>query len=349
MFSHLYFISWFRLSLLGLCNNPSTNGVQSYTNSSGNLIIEDCSFSRSALYSGKGAVICCDHASTNMTLIRCMFYNCKVSGNSAGAIWFYAYSNGISTLSKVCGSYCSASSNQYHHFGYFHTGSGQPNIMDFVSICNCPDSSVGEYSFDCNNGNQRLTNVNSSKNKVVSMSGYSARSPQTLTISYSTFFSNHATSHSCLEITDSPSRVLSYSNMISNTNPSRSLIYVTGSNAFSIVSCIFSSNTNCLIESSASTVTMNNSTIQHSGTISIGSFTNKSNLFTTTPTYVIIHFNSYHCFAENLDVPSTPSLTPYVGSLPRTYDDNWEYKCSIGLSSYFSIAMIFYLSHVIIE
>ena len=97
--------------------------------SSDDVLISDCCFLRSSLFTGDGGVIYVNGGSFSLNINLSIFYFCSCS-SEGGAIFF---SSPYSFLNHICASSCFASGN--YHFAYlfgYHT-----NRIDYLSISLC--------------------------------------------------------------------------------------------------------------------------------------------------------------------------------------------------------------------
>jgi len=145
---------------LGCINEKIASG-RSF--SSGNIIIGDCSFSRSQTLNDSGGVIYLVLPST-LNVSYSMFYLC--SANPYGGAFHVQTS--YTFLFMICASRCKASS--YHHFGLF--GSSGINYFEFLSISQCSDNTNGMDSISLNEGEQMTKNINSSFNQASHYAGF---------------------------------------------------------------------------------------------------------------------------------------------------------------------------------
>jgi len=313
------------------CERESDNQVRSYDQKSIN--ISDCSFLRSSLYSGNGAIIYASGGTYTIYVSFSMFFNCACSFEG-GSIYF---SSLLSSLRMVCANKC-YSSSQYH-FAYLKAS--QKNQGEFISILNCSHLYGGYYSMQFNSGNQKIGSTNSSMNHALRYSGIGIISPLTFSCSFCTFTDNQVTEYTCLYLSFN-SGFLSFANIVANNSPSSEygILLILGTEP-KIQNCIFKRNQNTLFCVFSGSLEISHSIISHldglfSISKTISTYNNNSIDLSTGnmnwETYILKLFNSFHCNADN------PVITPIQ---VITYNHIWYYTNSNAIPMILSIIILF--------
>jgi len=279
----------FRLALLRAeCAESMPSGQRYYSLSSGTFELFDCNFFLLSSYSGDGAVVRVTGLS-DMIIKKCSFGNCNCGSNNGGAI----YGSSMKILIESCCAYdCIAYSGCFLYI----TGTNAYSLQK-VSILNCPSGHNGHHPMRTASGQQQLTQVNSSGNKVIHTSGICIESPSSLLCSFCTFADNKSSYHLCFYLYGStPNRNVANSNFVNNyqTDSSYGVVHVDGSAAFT--KCIFADNYQQLFTASSS-VTLTDSFIQHSFGLG-GNLLTTSCKFERTSTHAIAHFSTQMCPAD---------------------------------------------------
>lgn len=295
-----------KVGIVSECNSPNIELGRSYNESSINAF--DCIFSRMAMLTGSGGVICVTSAGLSLNITECIFSNCSCS-YQGGAIYFLSLN---ATMRKVCAFRCS--SNAYYHFGYL--GSTQAKEFSLLSISYCSYSAVQSYSLSLNDGTH-TSNIyqNSSNNKAMQQSAIIFFHGTSFSSSYGSYVNNTVSVQVCIEFCYVVGS-MTYSNIIGNNSPAYGVINSNGS-GITVSYCIMQNNTNALFCVVFGGMTIANSMISHSDTWHASTNVATSNLTTNimVPTYDIPFFNSHYCLTL-FDSIATPVSTPEKTLVP---------------------------------
>jgi len=273
------------------CVSENINVGRSYN--SKNITALDCFFSRLSQYKGSGGVINVDGGSYSMNVSNSAFYNCTCS-SYGGAIFFTSLS---STITMICAHRCSAN---YYHFAHIRTD--QQNRVEYLSMSSCSHLTIGNYPFYLFSGFQSVDNTNCSLNNANQISCVAFATPLSFTSLYCTLANNRVAEYMCIYLYQN-SGTLYFANIVQNNSPSYGIVYVfTGSPK--IYYCIFANNENNLFNTYSGSPDISHCFISHSGTLSLGT----NNTYTVEHTYVLEHYMTNYCYADNPLIVNTPSI-----------------------------------------
>ena len=283
-----------------------------------NINISNCYFSRlSAIVDTNGGVIAVWGSSYSMIINFYMFYNCA-SGNSGdgGAIYFYSTN---SSLIMICANRCSCASDSYSG-NFAILSASQVNHVEYLSVTHSSPTKLGRKSIYLIMGNQRMDNTNSSMNNAREASGVYIESPSSFTSSHCTFSNNQVSSHQCLYLSSSTGTIsIDFTNIVHNNSPYDGVVSSGGTVSKNLMFCVFKNNSDHLFCVYSGSLDISHSFIIHSSSsfstrTSVSTIINNTN--TTTNTYQLQFFNSFHC---NADIP-IPQRT-FDKSPERTLDE----------------------------
>jgi len=233
-----------------------------------NVDIGNCFFQRINLFNGDGGVIYASKSIYSMRISYTSFHDCSSSSNG-GAICYNATS---SELNKICAKNCS--SKVSNHFAYL--GSNQINNVCYLSMTACSKTAIGHSSINVINGNQSINNNNMSLNIMKYVSGiYFGDTPFT-EARFCTVYKNSVSEHVCIYYINAHG-IFSFSNIIQNNSPKALGVVRLYSGTLTMDQCIFSNNQNILFYVQTK-ITISNSFIYHSGTLTSGTVDLKTNI-----------------------------------------------------------------------
>jgi len=271
------------------CTNYPSD-TRSFILSTGALTVQNCVFSRSSTYSGDGSVIYYS-GNSQFTLKESSFYKC-CSSSSGGAI--IATSNDL-FFYKVCARECKCLS--YGEFSFIsNTGKGE---FSFVSMLYCSDDNNGNYPVYMQGGNQIFGDSNSSYNYVAVASGFCFDSPSQLSVTYSSFSNNRATSRICVYFhRGSGNRNMEKCNIINNNSPTGGVVISNYGGDYTLNDCIMIDNIDKVLCAEDATLRVNSCYIYHSGDIYTGNVIFANLQLIKTAPFPLTHFYTYYCQAE---------------------------------------------------
>ena len=335
-FFHKYFMSMY---LLCLWNDFFAGSVSSTfqntritTYGSNNFYLLDSIFILLTT-SSTGGAITLTSLTLNLLIEKTSFYSCN-SDSDGGGVYFNC--PGSCVFNLICGEKC------YGHHGsllFCLTSNSLKNEAHFLSCVRCPNSlTLGvRYSLYFDNGFQNLKNVNSSLNSIRHQApGIAIYNPNSVSSVFCTF-SNTQVQEAGITIWlsgGSGSRILSQWNVVSNGCTTGWPNVYDGS-GYTMSHCIFKDNLHILFSSG---VTVEYSRIIHLGTIGTSNIISSNT--SQTNTFIIIHFSSENCHAENKFAFPTIKETPInTQPPPRTYMDIPSFiiiSCKISSNSFIS-------------
>ena len=292
------------------CINESLTQGRSYYES--NISVVDCVFSRTLTYDGDGGVIYVFIGSKyNMNVSYSMFSNI-VSSGKAGAIFFSSQS---SSIKMNCAYRCSCGATKMGQFAFLQTS--MENQVDYLSVTQCSYTTNGIYTVYLSQGYEIVDNTNNSMNWAIMCSGLYVISPSKFTSSFCTFANNKVSESVCVYFS-SNSGNMSYANIVHNNSPlTNGVVYIWGGFP-KMFHCIFDNNQNTLFNILSGSLTIFNSFISHSSTLSSGttvSITNNNNSIDLDipleirQTYQFQFYNSFFCYADDPLPIQTPLNT----------------------------------------
>jgi len=270
------------------CNNNSYSEGRYYIDKEIN--ISQCFFSISYVFSGNGGIICVSGGTFSMRVIFSMFFNCSCT-NNGGAIFF---SSSNSNLRMICTNKCTCGSDSCGHFADLFAS--HLNLVEFLSVSLCSPTANGFYSLWLEFGNQKVDNINSSKNNAKHYSGICIQPSYLFTSFYCTFSNNSVSQSKCLLFHSKPGRV-AFANIVHNNSPSLGVVYIYGGGSPKLISCILHSNQRTLFCVWSGSLVVSHSFIYHLGEFSYGTplSTDTNNSFVLKQTYFIEYSGSQLC------------------------------------------------------
>jgi len=284
------------LRLLHSCLNENIPSGRSIpANPSENVIIDNCFFIRNQVFSGSGGIISIEGVQISLSLKYTIIHESS-SSLYGGALFTYGLSK--SEIKMCCGSCCSSG---YDHFGYIAVISTNDHIIYGLSLTKCSSGSQGEDAINIACGYEQITQTNMSNNFANYVAGPLIQNPQGMKMSYCTYSNNRPSQSVCFRSQQGSGSIhVLNSNFVSNTSPLASGIFETKhSSVFSLDSCIFYGNSNTLFYAATGSITISNSYISHLGTTQYGTVYNNNNAATVEETYLIMHFGTFYCPANN--------------------------------------------------
>jgi len=294
------------------CINADIDSGRSYNNSPANCTVLDCFFQRHSVSSSDGGIIYYTSLHCFLSITNTMFYNCRVGKtNQGGAIYFWC-TGGQSIISKVCAYMCNSQSGTCH-FGFICSSKTLINKANLFSMSHCSHETSGFHPLLLIDGVQSLRSANISDNNANENSGFTSESPNTLSVMCCTFTNNKVSHTTCFRFYGGVGSLsFSLSNVIGNNSPGGVGVFFIGKNSFVVDSCVFFENSNTLFYAYSGTLSICNSFIVHSSSMTYGSVTTtNNNSFIKHPSFILEHFNSYYCHADN-PVNPNPSPTPTI-------------------------------------
>jgi len=295
------------------CVKESDTSGRSYENI--DIDIEDCSFSRSAVYTDNGGIIAVWIEKT-LQIVSCSFYECS-STQMGGAIY---YSKTSATINKVCASQCSADNC---HFALFQCSIGS-NIQ-YMSINQCSKQYTGTSPIQFGSGTSVISMINISNNKANYRSCASFISITSLDASYCTFHDNRVGDSYCF-FTTGTYGTFSYLNFLENNSTNDISIIYHGLTDLSMEYCIFANNEGLLFNGFFGKLTIAHCFISHSGSLVTNSVTiSNNNSFTNKETYYLAQYGAAYCPTDA--PPCTPALSPLETPIITPNESPLETPC----------------------
>jgi len=271
------------------CNLERLAQGRSYNND--NIQVDNCLFSRFAIFVGDGGVMNVDGGDYSLNVTNSIFYNCSCS-NFGGSIYFVSTS---SCLINCCANRCHAYKN---HFAYIHASSG---FYEQISISSCSYLSTGYYPIRLITGGQIIIRTNSSSNKAEWTSAILIENPSSFFSSYCTFFFNKASDCICINFNLICGK-MSSANIIQNDSPNRYAVVSQYVGSITMEYCVFNLNQNYLFQINPGSLTLSHCFISHIGSFSSLTpvVTSNNNSKISTASYEISYFGSHYCFGQDL-------------------------------------------------
>jgi len=210
---------------------------------SGDYYVFDCYF-LCISYLGKGGSICCDNVASCYLLIeKSVFRNISSNGYDGGGVYFQS-SSGSAVFYSVCGEWCrtNGGSSKNGDFCYCSVGNNGINEFHLSSYISCSDNSNGASPIMIIMGFQKGTDLNSTRNNVISYSLGVLMLSQTSDFRFWNMYNNSCTDYTGLRFCGGIFKV-SFSSFVSNYQRF-GLLYQDSaySQDSSIESCIFLNN-----------------------------------------------------------------------------------------------------------
>ena len=260
-----------------------------------NINIKNCLISV-FLPSGSGGSIYIS-GSYYLNVSETTFYQCWASVDG-GAI----YTSGILNifLNKICGIYCKSANHLYSYLGILND---QNIFLNLISISQCFNNTIGYVSLCLYQGNQNITNTNSSFNKNIYISGVYYVNPINMNSNFCTFFNNTVKDNRCIQLYGNKGYISKF-NIINNNSPSLGVVYVGAGNYYLNESIFYNNQINLFYSNSGSSLTLYNCIINQIfntyGIINLNFINNistnsyKINFFTTQFIYsnILINYNN---------------------------------------------------------
>jgi len=197
--------------------------------------------------------------SVDLFVEDCVFCEC-----SAGGIYFNCGNNGASMLMRICAYNCHTSLSDFKsgQFAYVITKNIKRNDIDLVSISHCGRevSSDKSHPIYLLYGNQKVSYLNSSNNKVYWYSGFSSDAALTFNMTYSSFYDNFASHSVCIYYhiaQRNNDQKFSFCNFVRNISPVSPGVFVINNDYnehefdfLYLIDCIFQDNQNDLFYNS---------------------------------------------------------------------------------------------------
>ena len=284
--------------------------------------IQDCTFISLFCFTS-GSVIFGQGITGSFDLFSCTLYNCS-SVVSGGAIFYDCGSGGNCNIDKVCASHCFFtgnynSGNERGQFGFILTSNMKNNSINYLSMLKCaPQMQNGVGSLCLRYGKHYIMNINSSKNQCLYSAMAESVGGNSTFISRCSFVDNVIQNYHNLYLNGGiHSNLIEYCNIIKNNGPSYGVISVQYICIYSLKNSILINNSEYLFGSYGGyggdcVLTVLNCFVYHSGTLTRlvnGGKVNLLNIeYSITPTYPIIHLESFYCGAEIPLLKQTPNI-----------------------------------------
>ena len=272
-----------------------------------NILILDCFF-----INMNHCCIILTNSNTNISIISCLFNECKTDLIEGVAIRLYSNSI-LLFLSKVCGSNCYSTSSNYllGQFCYFLLNSNINNSIEYLSLQYCsPYSNINRNScLFFRDGLFNIKNLNSSKNYPSRNSAILFHYGSKGYVCNSNIINNLAREYCTIQSTGNSASNYLNLNVINNSQDtsSRGVIYAFSSN-IQFEKSIFINNYLMLFYKDSNSLKVSNSYIIGSYNQYNSNIQNCFNLITST--FNLIHFNTFFCNAINpLNIKTIPKLT----------------------------------------
>jgi hypothetical protein len=303
--------------------NPTNINAQTFSSrrsyTGAYIYVSNCLFISITSASLGGALHCT--SATYFLVETCSFFTCRTSAGNGGAIYLVNTNDGQTVLHKVCGYDCcttySSSSNSYGQFSYIdvYNVASSKNCVNYSSITSCVNQNSNSNHILSNKyGNICFLSVNVSLNKCYGRSAiycypFSDLNSVTCSLTYSTFASNIALGHTCINLWMSDAKFeIKSCNILRNTqvsDTSDGIIHTCGNLAIEN-SCILENTATYIFYQSSSsyTITLTNCTVDTT--------THNQNLIiqsTVTKSFILAlnHFSTQNCHAG---YDSVGNLTP---------------------------------------
>jgi hypothetical protein len=311
--------------------------------SDGGVYILNSLFNRFTSTSDGGALYC----STSVTYLlieSTSFFSCKTSAQYGGAVYFHNTNNGQSVLYGVCCNDCcstyTSSSNGQFAYIYVRDNVLNKNYFNYSSIARCVNGNSNScYTFFHWYGKICCPSVNTSLNKCYTQnfcSGSSADSSSvTASLSYSSFTDNNVFGYICIYFRGgNTKREIKCCNVIRHTHPSTSWGVIYATNLTIKDSCIIENNAPYYFESSSSTITLSNCTVDK--TTKIGNLIIQN---TATKSFILTlnHMSTQNCHAEYTFAISPSNKKEFYCS----YKNN---QCVVRISDFFTLNWVFLIT-----
>jgi len=300
--------------VLALCSLEDIISGRSYTVTSGDFSILDCSFQRFGTFVGNGGVMYCVGAK-NSNISNCIFYNISVSGEG-GAIYCDG-GNGNVCINGVCAEICSCT--ERGHFAFIKNDNDDKHDLNRISVCMCaPSENIGISSIYLCFGIQIVKSSNFSKNKAKLISTIYNDWSAFYTGTYLTFVENQTPSACHYSYGNGASRTIGECNFIKNTSPSNTGIIAINFGELSVTNVVLTKNNDTLFYSGSSMI-VTSCFIDHQFTVFTGIITQSNNSLSQAPTHHLVHVYPNGCFATFIQATS---------------NHVYSWKCSFLLFSY---------------
>ena len=322
----LFFLNFFNLKSNECINfiNLSSN-LRIYTNKILLCDIKNCFFQRINNYIGlnnsihssdlnnsniHGGIIYIFEIGFNFSIKNSVFYNCSTYGDG-GAIYYESNNiNSRSFLSKICIYNCFTNKNSKYQFcliSIFNDLKNE-NYFNDISILKCSNNiNNGKISIGLNNGNITLFTLNSTINKVQSISCFNIKNALNFSSYYCNIINNSVLDHSCLFLENSNLFYLRYSNFILNNSPNKGIISLFNG-IYNLSGIIIYSNFNQIFYLENSKlylylIYLNDTFIENKNIITSQFFLNFTNTFSLN------HYNTFLCITYDEYINIIPTKT----------------------------------------
>ena len=271
------------------------------------VYVHDSFFSDLNGESQGGAIYFSSSSSSSKLLVESSsFHGCSTT-TQAGAIFFFY--EGSCIYSKVCGTSCSSSGNNWGKFDYIWVTNNinNPNYIKDSSICSSLSDSG--YGIVCHlYGTCFVISMNSTDNRCSQVSSfyYCATSSAIFIMKHSSISGNNATIDRCFFFQNSAQFNVEFSNILFNKHPigsSLGLIYSHGSFLLKEC-CIVGNEGNPIFHNAGTSFTINNCTIDESSLSKTSGSVSFTNQISSSFVHSLIHLSSGSCQAQYVTHPS---------------------------------------------
>jgi len=290
------------------CSDENIGSGRSYYNTA--VTIDNCFFTRSAVYTGNGGVIYRNFGSDTVSITNTVFYNCVVDGYSGSGGAIYQDMDGKFYMKFVCAKNCR--SQYLINFAYL-SGYNDDCKIEYLSMSGCSTSDEGQGSITVDSGKQVFEHSNSSLNNGMRSSSIIFQNPTSHTCSYCSFAHNHVSNERNIEFNGNTG-TFSFVNVVGCNSPSWGVIVVTNSATVKFQYSICHQNQNTLFFKESGTLTVENCIISHSGTVYTGGYVNNymNNTGVFIRTYQIVLFGTVYCPTDIFTPGESPVSTPFI-------------------------------------
>ena len=292
-------------SYFGINNNINigTNSLNRYEINSGNFWLLGCSFFF-IVSNDNGGVYKVLNSSVLSLIDECLFYHCGTTIGSGGAIYINPIDKITGTvLNKICGiktyaensAFCLITSKNYY-----------PNYILLTSITSINTSTYRNLLL--NNGNQNVTSTNISNSITYEPSSLTSSSPNFNVIKFVTISNCYSINYITLWLHGGNNNSIFYSNFINNNQLSNlfGIIYTRSNSKCYFKFCIFYKNTHDLFSMAENGYFLiyhcwsdSYSYNKHCWISSCLNIIDFINTFSITSTFLLSHYSTNLCFAEN--------------------------------------------------
>ena len=281
----------------------STQRIIEYTNFNGDFNLQNCFFYRTTTFNGEGGIIYILNINCNLN-IKLSTFSQIISSNNGGVIYF-SCGNTISSfeIEKSCVNECwCTGASMDGNFGYIIVNNLK-NSYYLLSITKSASNGKGDSPIRIQNGYQNLNSINHSLNFCEYIPGFWNINPIEFKCLFSTFSNDKSLNWGIIYMNmNIQNAFFSNINLIYSYTPSYGIFYLIGNGVCLINNSILYQNKGLLFQtSSTSTLNIQNSIINHTSTLISGNVNTYNNLNNFYNTFILKHFSSFLCHADNIE------------------------------------------------